>query len=286
MPPESNGATPQPDSQSAGTLATNQGSTGTQQQQQIDPQAFQRLQTEYATTKRQLEQANGMRPFYEKAKNYGLKDEATLEEVGKFYQTATKRGFTPRQLASMFEDEKTGSGEQTPMSREAIEQMLEERAAKMERDFATKQAEKEWESQLHAEYDELEDEAFYNSLQGETPSKELTELMRFAALGKHQLSRTRLGDDHPLKGRYAPAGKEGLGGIKKWLTDTYGAVKANKILAAGAAVNKSAASTPAGNGANGGKPDQNPQAQRPGGLPSRQAAEAKLAEIQARRGGR
>lgn len=285
MSTEATPAAPQP-GQPAGTPAGNVQNQSTQQQQQVDYATYTKLQQDYQTAQRQAQQAAGMRPFVEKARGYGLSDEAALEKVGKFYQQATAKGLRLEQIAAMFDDEKTGPEQSDTISRAEMLKLMEERDEKIRKGIATETAQKEYERELLAELEALEDEKLYGGIAGEGASKEMIELMKHAAIGKYGTIRQPFGDDHPLKGRYGPAGKQGLETIQKWLKDTYTAMNAKKVLDMGKAVNKTPANPPAGNGASGGKPEANGPARGPGGVPTRAELEAMHQEILAKRSGR
>jgi hypothetical protein len=261
-----------------GNTATQPGTSGTAassqplSQPQIDP-------NEYARYKREAEQARGMRPYYEAGNKYGLKSADQLNEVGELYKTLSERGIRPSQVASMFGNQVAqqtdSASEVANMSKADIEKMIGERLTKAQADMIRAQAEKEHESSVSGEYDRFTTDTMKGWL-GEGADDTLAELARYAAIGKYGEVRKPYGDDHPLKGMYGPAGKDGLGEIEKWLKESATKLRASQSLALGAAARKTVSSTPAGNGSGQGQPKNEG---RPGDfLAQRRAAAEAMAE--------
>lgn len=248
-------------------------------QPQIDP-------NEFARYKREAEQARGMRPYFEAGNKYGLKSPDQLNEVGELYKTLSERGIKPSQVASMFgaqvAQQTDSASEVASMSKADIERMIGERLTKAEADMIRKNAEREHESAINSEYDQFSPENVKTWL-GDGADDTLAELARYAAMGKYGEVRQTYGDDHPLKGMFGPAGKDGLGKIQSWLKESATKLRASQSLALGAAARKTASSTPAGNGSGQGQPKNEG---RPGDFLAERRAEAeKMAEqLRAKRG--
>ena len=269
-----------------GNTATQPGNSGTAassqplSQPQIDP-------NEFARYKREAEQARGMRPYYETGNKYGLKSADQLNEVGELYKTLSERGIKPSQVASMFgaqvAQQTDSASDVANMSKADIERMIGERLTKAEADMIRKNAEREHENSVSSEYEQFNNDNVKAWL-GEGTDDTLAELARYAALGKYGEVRQAYGDDHPLKGMYGPAGKDGLGKIQSWLKESATKLRASQSLALGAMARKTTTSTPAGNGSGQGQPQNNTG--RPGDFLSerRQAAEAMAEKLRAKRG--
>jgi len=267
-----------------GNTATQPGTSGTAassqplSQPQIDP-------NEFARYKREAEQARGMRPYYETGNKYGLKSADQLNEVGELYKTLSERGIKPSQVASMFgaqvAQQTESASDVANMSKADIERMIGERLTKAQADMIRSQAEREHENSVSSEYEQFNNETVKSWL-GEGTDDTLAELARYAALGKYGEVRQAYGDDHPLKGMYGPAGKDGLGKIQSWLKESATKLRASQSLALGAAARKTGTSTPAGNGSGQGQPKNEG---RPGDFLAqrREAAEAMAARLAAQR---
>jgi len=244
-------------------------------QPQIDQNEFARLQ-------RDAQRARGMQPYFEAGSQYGIKTPDQLREVGELYKTMNEQGIKPSQLAQMFGSHVAQvSGSPETLSKADIEQIVGERLSKAQADMIRQAAQKEHDSAIDNEYGEFLPEKL-KSVLGENADDALVELARYAAIGKYSEVRSQYGEDHPLKGMFGPAGKEGIGSIMNWLKESGTKLKASQSLALGAAARKTPASTPAGNGSGQGKPSNAPG--RPGGLPSREQVEAFAAQLRAKRG--
>jgi len=247
-------------------------------QPQIDP-------NEFARYKREAEQARGMRPYFEAGNKYGLKSPDQLNEVGELYKTLSERGIKPSQVASMFgtqvAQQTESASDVANMSKADIERMIGERLTKAQADMIRSQAEKEHESSVTGEYEQFTNDNVKAWL-GEGTDDTLAELARYAAIGKYGEVRKAYGDDHPLKGMYGPAGKDGLGSIQSWLKESATKLRASQSLALGAAARKTATSTPAGNSSGQGQPKNEG---RPGDFLAerRAAAEQMAARLAAQR---
>lgn len=248
-------------------------------QPQIDP-------NEFARYKREAEQARGMRPYFEAGNKYGLKSPDQLNEVGELYKTLSERGIKPSQVASMFgtqvAQQTESASDVANMSKADIERMIGERLTKAQADMIRAQAEKEHESSVTGEYERFTTDTMKTWI-GEGADDTLAELARYAAIGKYGEVRKAYGDDHPLKGMYGPAGKDGLGEIEKFVRESATKLRASQSLALGAAARKTATSTPAGNSSGQGQPKNEG---RPGDFLAerRAAAEKMAAELAAKRG--
>lgn len=248
-------------------------------QPQIDP-------NEFARYKREAEQARGMRPYFEAGNKYGLKSPDQLNEVGELYKTLSERGIKPSQVASMFgtqvAQQTESASDVANMSKADIERMIGERLTKAQADMIRAQAEKEHESSVTSEYERFTTDTMKTWI-GEGADDTLAELARYAAIGKYGEVRKAYGDDHPLKGMYGPAGKDGLGEIEKFVRESATKLRASQSLALGAAARKTATSTPAGNSSGQGQPKNEG---RPGDFLAerRAAAEKMAAELAAKRG--
>jgi len=247
-------------------------------QPQIDP-------NEFAKYKREAEQARGMRPYFETGNKYGLKTPDQLNEVGELYQTLQRQGIRPTQVAQMFgqqvAQQMTPGESPADLSKAEIERMIGEKLSKAEADMIRKAAQRDHDSTIDNEYNEFVPDKL-KSVLGENANDALVELAKYAAIGKYSEVRNQYGEDHPLKGMFGPAGKEGMESIMSWLKDSATKLKASQSLALGAAARKTSAPTPAGNGAGQGQPSNAPG--RPGGLPSREQVEAFAAQLRAKRG--
>ena len=247
-------------------------------QPQIDP-------NEYARLKRIEQQYNGQKSYYDTGSKYGLKSANELNEVGELYKTLSERGIKPSQVASMFgaqvAQQTESASDVANMSKADIERMIGERLTKAQADMIRSQAEKEHESSVTGEYEQFTNDTMKGWL-GEGTDDTLAELARYAAIGKYSEVRQAYGDDHPLKGIYGPAGKDGLGTIQSWLKESATKLRASQSLALGAAARKTATSTPAGNSSGQGQPKNEG---RPGDFLAerRAAAEQMAARLAAQR---
>ena len=247
-------------------------------QPQIDP-------NDYARLKRIEQQYNGQKSYYDTGSKYGLKSANELNEVGELYKTLSERGIKPSQVASMFgaqvAQQTESASDVANMSKADIERMIGERLTKAQADMIRSQAEKEHESSVTGEYEQFTNDTMKGWL-GEGTDDTLAELARYAAIGKYGEVRKAYGDDHPLKGMYGPAGKDGLGTIQSWLKESATKLRASQSLALGAAARKTATSTPAGNSSGQGQPKNEG---RPGDFLAerRAAAEQMAARLAAQR---
>ena len=247
-------------------------------QPQIDP-------NDYARLKRIEQQYNGQKSYYDTGSKYGLKSANELNEVGELYKTLSERGIKPSQVASMFgaqvAQQTESASDVANLSKADIERMIGERLTKAQADMIRSQAEKEHESSVTGEYEQFTNDTMKGWL-GEGTDDTLAELARYAAIGKYGEVRKAYGDDHPLKGMYGPAGKDGLGTIQSWLKESATKLRASQSLALGAAARKTATSTPAGNSSGQGQPKNEG---RPGDFLAerRAAAEQMAARLAAQR---
>lgn len=246
------------------------------QQQQFDQNEFARLQ-------REASRAKGMQGYFDAGNQYGIKTPDQLKEVGELYQTMSAQGIKPAQLAQMFGSQVASQSGGSPenLTKADIEAIVGERLSKAQADMIRQAAQKEHDSAIDNEYNEFVPEKL-KSVLGENANEALVELAKYAAIGKYSETRNQYGEDHPLKGMWGPAGKDGIGSIMSWLKESATKLQASQSLALGAAARKTPASTPGGNGANQGQPSQS--SGRPGGLPSRDQVEAFAAQLRARRG--
>jgi hypothetical protein len=259
-----------------GNTAPQPATTQNLSQPQIDQNEFARLQ-------REAERAKGMQGYFNAGNQYGIKTPEQLREVGELYQTMSSQGIKPSQMAQMFGSQVASQSNGSPenLTKADIEAIVGERLSKAQADMIRGAAQKEHDSAIDSEYNEFVPEKLKSAL-GEDANEALVELARYAAIGKYSEHRNQYGEDHPLKGMYGPAGKDGLGQIMGWLKESATKLKASQSLALGAAARKTSASTPGGNGANQGQPSQS--SGRPGGLPSREQLEAFAAQLRAKRG--
>lgn len=247
-------------------------------QPQIDP-------NDYARLKRIEQQYNGQKSYYDAGSKYGLKSPDQLNEVGELYKTLSERGIKPSQVASMFgaqvAQQTESASDVANMSKADIERMIGERLTKAQADMIRSQAEKEHESSVTGEYERFTTDTMKSWI-GEGADDTLAELARYAAIGKYGEVRKAYGDDHPLKGMYGPAGKDGLGEIEKFVKESATKLRASQSLALGAAARKTATSTPAGNSSGQGQPKNEG---RPGDFLAerRAAAEQMAARLAAQR---
>lgn len=248
----------------------------TSQQPQFDSNEFARLQ-------REASRAKGMQGYFDAGNQYGIKTPEQLREVGELYQTMSSQGIKPSQLAQMFGSQVAAQSQGSPenLTKADIESIVGERLSKAQADMIRTAAQKEHDSAIDNEYGEFVPEKL-KSVLGENANEALVELARYAAIGKYSEVRNQYGDDHPLKGMWGPAGKDGIGNIMGWLKESATKLQASQSLALGAAARKTPASTPGGNGASQGSPSQS--SGRPGGLPSREQVEAFAAQLRAKRG--
>lgn len=267
--------------QAAGQLAN----ATTQPGQQVSQQALSQPQidpNEFARYKREAERARGMQGYYDAGKKYGIERPEQLDEIGTLHKTLKEQGISPSQVAQLFGKQIADvTSDPSSLSKADIEKIVGERLTKMEADMARKAAESQHSSLIEAEYEELS-EAKIKAILGDDAPAELIEMAKYAAIGRYGEQRSQYDESHPLKGMFGPAGRDGLGKITGWIKDTATKLKASQSLALGAAVRKTASSTPAGNVAGQGKPSNEPE--RSGGLPSRHAVEALAAQLRAKRG--
>lgn len=238
---------------------------------------------EFARLQREASRAKGMQGYYDAGNQYGIKTPDQLKEVGELYQTMSSQGIKPSQLAQMFGSQVASQSQGSPenLSKADIEAIVGERLSKAQADMIRNAAQKEHDSAIDNEYNEFVPDKL-KSVLGDKANDSLLDLARYAAIGKYSEVRNQYGDDHPLKGMWGPAGKDGLGKIMDWLKDSATKIQASQSLALGAAARKTSASTPGGNAANQGQPSQS--SGRPGGLPSREQVEAFAAQLRAKRG--
>lgn len=243
----------------------------------IDPGEFARLQ-------RIEQQYKGMQGYYQKAQHYGLKDEQTLDSWGGAIKNLSNKGVNPQALMQAFQDTDDGEARTGKEAVADVEELLGRKMSEFEKKFVKQQAEKEHNSAIEAELNELSPESVKKILGDDTPDS-LRDVLALAARQKHLELRQPYENDHPLAGGYRPAGKDGLGSISTWLAETKKALlTAQKTALAaqiGDAASKSrtgsvAGSTPAG-------PPGNSNNRRPGGLPSKEEVQAEYERRQAGR---
>lgn len=173
---------------------------------------------EYDTFKRQAEQYNGVKPYWEKGNKYGLKSAEDWDRFGPVLETLNKRKeIDPRQLAAMLSAEADadlgGENKQPAFDPAKFEKEFE---SKWER----KQAEREWRSQLDQEPKIYE--AAAKQLQEEFPDVPPF-LLQDAIRGRAEQIREMYEEGHPLHGQYLKAHGDGFTGK---LSEFYKAEKA------------------------------------------------------------
>lgn len=253
--------------------------------QSLSPEDYQRLT-------RAEQQYKGALPVIQAANRFGLKSSKDFETYGPVIQTLRDKGIDPQQFTAAFssqvqEQAQDQGVEPNQLSHRDIERMVGEKLTAMKADMIREQAQAEHDKAMNSEYDELERDDFYSDALGDLKdSKEGRELLRYAAIGRHLAGTDRKEySDGPLKGKFGPAGRDGLGSIKNWLGSSFKGIvtglKAGQAAGIGAAArNGVAAGTVGGNSGSQGLPGNTPDKGRPGGLPSK----AKLEEALSRRG--
>ena len=265
-----------------GNAARQPGNTAPQHAMQQSPSP-QIDQNEFARLQREASRAKGMQGYFDAGNQYGIKTPEQLKEVGELYATMSSQGIKPSQLAQMFGSQVAAQSNGSPenLSKADIEAIVGERLSKAQADMIRNAAQREHDAAIDGEYEQFVPEKLKSAI-GENANEAMLELARYAAIGKYSEVRNQYGEDHPLKGMWGPAGKDGINQIMSWLKDSATKLQASQSLALGAAARKTPASTPGGNGANQGQPSQT--SGRPGGLPSREQVEAFAAQLRAKRG--
>lgn len=248
----------------------------------FDPSEVQRLQ-------RIEQQWKGSQALIEKARSYGFEKPESFDQLGPAIKSMRDSGYDPNDIVRAFSKRQDADPDASPADIfKQMEARMDEKFSAREKAFIVTQAEKESTTTIDSEID------FVHKLNTGDDFKDLPteykETLRLAAIGRWMESRKPYGEDHPLKGRMGPAGKDGLDGIGKFLKDsttaTLTALQAKQAAAIGDAARKRP--TVAGQGAGQGKPETtNAPTKRPDGKPSRERVEAefdrlkKLREVRA-----
>jgi len=277
-----NGTTGQPASNAAPQLGQGQNAP------QLSAEQISQLQ-------RAADQYRGAAPLINNALKYGLKSPQDFDTYGPLIQTLRQSGTDPRQLMAVFSGNAAQVSEQigkepADWTKADIERMVGERISKVEADLIRKQAEKEHQSALDAELGEIESDQTLDELLGEHKgslgtSAKARELLKFAMAGYHAYKgRGQYGDDHPLKGQYSPAGKDGMGKLKGWfseaLKETVTSFQASQAAQIGKGARAAAGTPAANNGVSQGAPKDE---RKPGQPPTRAQLQAAYEELQASR---
>lgn len=251
---------------------------------------------EIAQLQRAANQYKGAAPLINNAMKYGLKSPQDFDTYGPLIQTLRQSGTDPRQLMAVFSGNAAQAVEETGKAPENwtkadIERMVGEKVSKATADMIRQQAEKEHQAALDGELGEIESDETLDSLLGEYKESlgkdpKARELLKFAMAGYHAFkARGQYGDDHPLKGQYSPAGKDGMGKLKGWFSDALKATTTSFQASQAAQIGKgarAAAGTPAAN-SNGVSQGAPKDERKPGQPPSRNQLEAAYEELKASR---
>lgn len=245
----------------------------------MDIAEFERLKSEVSRYKQQVE---GSKAFYDKARSTGFTKIEDFDRWAPAIQTLTKQGADPQRLAQAFSATIEENTDDPKAQIKDIEALLDQKLTAREKEWVTKQAQKEHDSLLKSDFDELSEDKINSEFKDEPES--LRKLMAHAAFGMYQRGRKPYEGEHPLaeQGWLAPGGKESIASIRQQLKELATAARAGQLTKIGDAARRQTPSTPAGNAGGGGKPEDSDN-KRPGGLPSREAVEAALAARAARR---
>lgn len=223
----------------------------------------QSLSTEdYQRLTRAEQQYKGALPLIQAATRFGFKSPKDIEEYGPVVQTLREKGINPQQFTAAFGSQVQEQAQEQgvsprELSHQDIEQMLGEKMSKFKADLIREQAQAEHDKAMASEYDELERDDFYSDALGDLKdSKEGRELLRYAAIGRHLAGTERKEySDGPLKGKFGPAGRDGLGSIKNWLGSSFKGIvtglKAGQAAGIGAAARNGVAAGTVGGGSAG-----------------------------------
>lgn len=210
---------------------------------------------EHESTRRQAEQFNGVKPYYEKGSKYGIKSAEDWDRWGPFFETAAKRKLDPKYLAAMLSDEADADLNQQQSGKPEID--LDKRDEALMAKWRREQAEEQWRSGYASEGKLYE--AAAEEIKAEFPDVPPF-LLSDAIRGRAEQMREDFERGHPLHGQLLkPHGD----GFKAKLSEFY---KAEKAKHAGAAMGKKAdaalksntTSPPAGNSGGQGKPKDEP----------------------------
>lgn len=215
---------------------------------------------EYDTFKRQAEQYNGVKPYWEKGSKYGLKSVEDWDRFGPVLETLNKRKeIDPRQLAAMLSDEADADlGSDNKPAFDPVK-YREETMSEVRRELATK----EWE-QLSAREKDHVDAALKDIFGDDTVDDMTKSVYRMAAERWLDQNRELYPKDHPLHGQYLkPFGeseaKKAAEFFKAEKAKHAGASKAAKADAAIAAEKKGVTTTAGRSGGNGAPAPKKPR---------------------------
>lgn len=227
--------------------------------QSIDPSEFARLQGEVANYKRQSENWKGHKEFFDSVTGAGFKPDEFRSTILPTLQKISKRGIDFRDLDRVFAgqaDEESGiEGGDKPITMADLKKWQDDQKKELDKTLA----EKEYQSQFDGEYgqfsrDELKKLAAEKL--GENVPDAVIDLLEAAFPTVHMGVRQPYGDDHPLKGKFMPAGSEGLGKVRGTMTGWLEKLRAHEWKSIGDDARK----TPTTMGApRGGQPPASPK---------------------------
>lgn len=214
---------------------------------------------EYDSYRRQAEQYNGVKPYWEAGSKYGFKsadDFSKREPWFKQFDTLEKRGIKPDMLERMFSgeaDQDLGRGEKPDFDPEKFSRELESK-------FEQKMAAKEWEAMTAKEKDYV-DSALRDYF-GDDEVDDMTKTVYRSAVERFlDTNRSLYEKGHPLyethlKPHDESIAKKAVEYFKKMKNDSAGksaAAKADAVIAS----DKKPASSSAGKGGTSGAPTTN-----------------------------
>ncbi len=227
---------------------------------------------EVDTYRRQSDQYNGVKPYYERGAKLGIKSAEDFDRYAPVFETLTKRGIDPKRFAAMFTDdaEKDLGGNKDGAPRFDPAEFEKAQDAKWER----KLAEREW-SDLTKREKEHVDAALRDFL-GDAEVDELTKA-GYRAMANNFMNDNRelYPEGHPLRKDLPQPFNESLAKkaveyLKAEKARYAGAAMANKADAVIASDKKPSSS--AGKGGGNGPPTKKPS--RSDGMPDPEVVEA------------
>lgn len=214
---------------------------------------------EHESYRRQAEQYNGVKPYYEKGSKYGLKSAEDFDRFGPVLETLNKRGIDPRQLAAMLSGEADDETEQAKQRQFDPEKFREEIRGEFRRESAVK----EWTDLSAKEKDHVD--AALKEFYGEEEVDGWTRAMHTRA-ANHYLNEIReeYPKGHPLHGEYLqPIGESHRAKLVEYMKAERAKHSGEAMRAkADAAIRQKPNATSAGNSGGQGKPKQEPSVRK------------------------
>lgn len=176
----------------------------------IDPAEHSRLQAEVAKYQRQNATYEGHKKFFESVTGTGFKPDEVLPAL----QSLKKANVNLSDFSRAFTaPEPEGDPGDQPLTMAAYKKLMDEERREAEKS----QAQKEYEASINGEMGQFSREELKKLLGAGAPEV-LVDMFEAAYPSLHWQNRQPFADDHLLKGKYGPAGPEGLGKVRTTMT--------------------------------------------------------------------